>query len=319
MNIVNIIQRTPAWHTWRAAGITASEAAAILNRSPYMTPWRLWAERTGMAPAEDLSTKPCVQRGIALEDQARQRFEERHDTILLPACVESAEYPVLRASLDGLSNADEPVELKIPMERTYQLVKAQRDQSVAYQLYWVQCQCQMYVTGAERGWLVFDPCLPDTQPIDFPIVRNETFLRTELVPACLAFWDALSSGKGPEPNPKRDLYTPVGDEARLLWKTASAQYRELATKRRELETKLKVLRTKQDELEEEFVSAMGAFLLADTGGLKVTRYMQSGTVDYPALLKEIAPSLDVTTLNRFRRQSSERVKVTVATETTVNV
>ena len=134
MNIVNIIQRTPAWHIWRAAGITASESAAILNRSPYMTPWRLWAERSGVAPAEDLSTKPCVQRGIALEDEARQRFEERHDTILLPACVESSEYPVLRASLDGLSNADEPVELKIPMERTYQLVKAQRDQSVAYQL-----------------------------------------------------------------------------------------------------------------------------------------------------------------------------------------
>lgn len=43
MKIVNLSQRTPAWLAWRAQGVTASEAAVILNRSPYQTPWRLWA------------------------------------------------------------------------------------------------------------------------------------------------------------------------------------------------------------------------------------------------------------------------------------
>jgi len=73
-----------------------------------------------------LSRNPFVQRGIALEDQARQSFEDRHSTILLPLCVQSDEYPILRASLDGLSNEDEPVELKVPTDKTYKDVAAQR-------------------------------------------------------------------------------------------------------------------------------------------------------------------------------------------------
>ena len=44
MKIVDLPQRTPAWHAWRNAGVTPSEVP-ILMGSPYKTPWRLWAER----------------------------------------------------------------------------------------------------------------------------------------------------------------------------------------------------------------------------------------------------------------------------------
>ena len=151
MNVINVSQRTPEWHAWRAAGITASETAVILGRSAYKTPWRLWAERTGIAAPEDLSSNPFVQRGIQFEDQARRGFEERHGTILLPLCAESSEHPVLRASFDGLSDDDEPVELKVPSDRTYQTVAAQGEQARAYRLYWVQVQFQILVTDALRG------------------------------------------------------------------------------------------------------------------------------------------------------------------------
>ena len=49
MKIVDLTQRSPDWLRWRAQGVTASEAAIVLGRSPYKTPWRLWAERTGLA------------------------------------------------------------------------------------------------------------------------------------------------------------------------------------------------------------------------------------------------------------------------------
>ena len=206
MNVINLNQRTPEWEHWRAKGVTASEAAVILGRSPYKTPWRLWAERTGAAAPEDLSTKPAVQRGLALEDEARKRFEARNATILLPVCAESEEEPILRCSLDGLNDKDEPVELKVPMERTYREVAAQKEQALAYRLYWVQVQHQIYVIGAERGWLVFDPCRQDLPAIEFPIDRDERFLRGELVPACLRFWELIETGKAPVQDPKRDLY-----------------------------------------------------------------------------------------------------------------
>lgn len=197
MRIVPLTQRTPAWHAWRAQGITASEAPIIVGRSPYQTPWQLWAERSGVRPPKDLSTNPHVQRGIRYEDRVRQGFETRHDTLLLPLCVQSTQYPVLRASLDGLSDADQPVELKVPARTTYARVCAQGDQATAYRLAWVQLQHQLVVTEADQGWLVFDPCLPECPALDFPIRRDEAFLRQELVPACLAFWECLQQTTGP--------------------------------------------------------------------------------------------------------------------------
>ncbi len=58
MRITDVIQRTPQWQHWRARGVTASEAAIILGHSPYKTPWRLWAERTGIAR---VATAGCAE------------------------------------------------------------------------------------------------------------------------------------------------------------------------------------------------------------------------------------------------------------------
>jgi len=155
----------------------------------------------GLAVPEDIAAKPWVRRGVALEDQVRQGFEARHNTLLLPLCVESTAHPVLRASLDGLSEAGEPVELKVPTEKTHRLLLAQGSDATAYQLAWVQLQQQLYVTEADCGWLVFDPCLPALQPLEFRIQRDERFLHQALVPRCLAFWAQLRAGSPPVPDP----------------------------------------------------------------------------------------------------------------------
>ncbi|MEA1053321.1 YqaJ viral recombinase family protein [Lamprobacter modestohalophilus] len=55
MKLIDVAQRSDAWQAWRAQGITASETPVILGHSPYKTPWRLWAERTGLARTADLS------------------------------------------------------------------------------------------------------------------------------------------------------------------------------------------------------------------------------------------------------------------------
>jgi len=310
MNVINVSQGSPEWAAWRSKGVTASEAAVVLGRSPYKTPWRLWAERTGAAIPEDLSANPFVQRGIALEDEVRQRFEARNGTILLPVCVESDEHPILRASLDGLSNEDEPVELKVPSDKVYREVAEQREQSLPYRLYWVQVQHQLYVTGAERGWLVFDPCRQGSPPLEFVIDRDERFLSSELVPACLRFWEAVETGRAPLQDPKRDLYVPEGD-ALAQWRQAASQYRALSAKRGQLEDRIRQLKVKLDDIEGDFVDLMGEFLLADSEGVRVTRYLQSGSVDYKALLKDIAPELDEVVVDQYRRKASQRVRITL--------
>ncbi|MCV5216512.1 YqaJ viral recombinase family protein, partial [Escherichia coli] len=79
----------------------------------------------------------------------------KYDDMLLPACVESVQYPLMRASLDGLRDNGEPVELKSPSATVWEDVCAEKATSKAYQLYYPQVQHQLLVTGAKQGWLVF--------------------------------------------------------------------------------------------------------------------------------------------------------------------
>lgn len=46
MKVIDVSQRSDAWRQWRLQGVSASEAAIVMNRSPYKTPWRLWAGAT---------------------------------------------------------------------------------------------------------------------------------------------------------------------------------------------------------------------------------------------------------------------------------
>lgn len=313
MAIIDLRQRTPEWHAWRARGITASEAPVILGRSPYKTPWQLWAERIGLHDAEDLSHNAAVQRGIAFEDRVRQGFEQRHQTLLLPVCAESDSDPVLRCSLDGWSAQHEPVELKVPTHATYDHLRSQGAQSPAYQIAWVQVQFQLFVMDAAHGWLVFDPCTTDEPALEFSIQRDERFIQMELVPACLNFWTLIEQREAPTVDPTRDRYQPQG-EAAETWNQLAAAYRPLKVKRQQLEQALETVQRELRSLETHFTELMGNYRQAVAAGIRITRYHQSGTVDYRALVAEIAPQLPPTTLERFRKPASERLKVTLETE-----
>jgi putative phage-type endonuclease len=308
MRLIDVIQRTPAWERWRAGGVTASEAAIVLGRSPYKTPWRLWAERTGVAVPPDLSQNPHVARGVALEDAARQWFEARHDTLLLPVCAESDTHPVLRASFDGIADDGAPVELKAPAEKTFAEVAAEGTASRAYALYWPQLQHQLYVADADHGWLVFFGNVD--RVLEFPVDRDDAFLSNELIPACLRFAEQIKKREAPARDPQRDLFVPEGaDLAR--WTQLAASYRALSAECGQLEAPLLALQERLAATQEELVTLMGEFLLAEAAGLKVTRSLQNGAIDYKAALAALLPDVETDVLEAFRRPASERVRTTL--------
>jgi len=298
MKIVDLTQRSPQWLRWRAQGVTASEAAIVLGRSPYKTPWRLWAERTGLAREADLSANPHVQRGVAREDWARKAFEERHGTVLLPLCGESEEHPVLRASFDGIADDGSPVELKVPAERTFAEVAAKKAEASAFQLYWPQVQHQLFVAGAEYGWLVFYN--GPERLLDFPVERDAAFLTGELVPACLSFWEAIAKRREPTRDPARDLYIPVGEELDH-WSVLAGEYRDLLREKARLDELLKESKEDLGRVEVALIAMMGGFLAAEAAGLKVTRFLQNGAIDYGKALKALLPDLDAAELERLSR------------------
>jgi putative phage-type endonuclease len=307
MKIIDVAQRTPEWFQWRAQGITASEAPIILGRSPYKTPWRLWAERTGLARPPDLSRNPNVQRGNRLEDSARRWFEQTYDTLLLPLCGESDQEPVLRASFDGINHAGEPVELKVPSARIFREVQAHGRAAGAYRLYEPQVQHQLYVAGADKGWLAF--YLDENNQVVFELARDAALIRT-IVAQGKAFWQAIVDGDEPEKDPLRDLFVP-SDEQLQEWSALAGRYRRIQQQAKTLDAELKRHKTDLDALQTQLVAMMGETLIGECAGLRITRFCAKGNVDYPALLKALLPELEPDVIERFRRKPAERVRVTV--------
>ena len=122
MKQINLEQRSDQWRQWRREGVTASDAAVLVNQGcnslSHKTRWQLWAEKTGVMDEPDLSSNPHVQRGVKEEDDARNLMEQAlGDAPLLPVCGEWERNSRLRASFDGLTREGIPVELKAPVKR----------------------------------------------------------------------------------------------------------------------------------------------------------------------------------------------------------
>lgn len=304
MRAVNVVPRTPAWQAWRNQGVTATDACVLMGSSPETTLWQLWAEKVGLVQPPDLSRNPLVRQGIEKEPVARKLYEQQHGTLLLPVCGESDSHPVLRASLDGIDDAGATVEIKCPSKSVFLEAKEKRESSEAYVRYYPQVQQQIYVAGASNGYLVL---YYENELLVLPIARNDAFI-AELVPKALAFWDAIEKRIEPEKNPARDLYVPVGP-ALDAWTQAADIYRELEGQRQVREEELSKISERQKELQEQLLSLMGKFAHGAAAGIRVTRYLQRGSVDYPKLLENQAPQIGDDVIERYRRKSSERVRV----------
>jgi len=211
----------------------------------------------------------------------------------------------MRASFDGLSDANEPVEIKCPHETTFVDVLLNREASAAYQLYWCQVQQQLLVAEAQRGFLFF---YHQGQDVEFEIQRDETFL-TELVASAMDFWSAVKSKKEPSKDPERDLYLPHG-EAERQWQQLAATYRQRALTITELKGQLKSLEDEQSRIEDSLVALMGDYVAAEHSGLRISRFQSQGAIDYKAALQALQPDVQAAALEVYRKQSSTRVRVT---------
>jgi putative phage-type endonuclease len=277
--------------------------------SPYKTPWKLWCEKRGLLLEEDLSGNPHVQRGIREEPLARRRYEERHGELLLPVCAESRELPILRASFDGVTNEGRPIEIKAPAEKGFVDALKMGTQSCLYLRYYAQVQTQIFVAEADGG--VLSLTFGDDF-LDLPIPRDDAVI-ADIIEKSKAFWHAVETGAEPPLNPERDIYQPKGVEERQ-WFNLAEEYRRFEMKRQALSSELKSLEGPIAKVEERLLDLMGDFLVADAGGLRVSRFLQQGSIDYKAALIALLPDLDEEALAHYRRKPNERVRWTIRKE-----
>ena len=305
MQVIELDQRTDAWKAWRNLGVTATDATVILGANPYKTVWRLWAEKVGKILPADLSRNPNVQRGVELEDEARRLFQIKHLTCVMPACAESDVDPLFRASFDGLTPENVPVELKCPGEKVLTEVRTQGPASKTVQMYSVQVQHQMLVSGSNHGWLVFYDNVAHSL-IEFDIQRDDVLIE-RLLTEGRTFFECVTKKVEPTKDPERDVFIPAEGEAQTLWTAAARDFKQADREIEALQAKISDLAVSRDKAKQTLIDLMGRHALADFAGVSLTRSAVKGRVDYGQLVMNLVgrkPTNDE--LDAVRGASTER-------------
>jgi putative phage-type endonuclease len=68
---------TPEWHALRSAGIGGSDVAAIVGASPWSSPFKIWAVKTGKL-SDESSQSEAMEWGSRLEAVILDKFKEEH-------------------------------------------------------------------------------------------------------------------------------------------------------------------------------------------------------------------------------------------------
>ena len=307
--VIQVEQRSPEWHQWRAGGISASDTPVILSLSPYKTPWLLWAQKKGYLDPDDLERNPHVRRGIELEDTFRQVVEKEIGDILLPVCVESTINPLFRASLDGFDAGNRPHELKCPCEKQWIEVCLLGESSKAYQLYYSQVQHQLLVTGADHGYLHFG--FMDESEVfqkrSFKILRDDAMI-ADILRAGAEFWDFLANNIAPSKDKERDFFEPEGADA-VKWKALANESRSVQSQIDQLQAQLDALKERRNDIQADAAEIMGDFKSGLYAGLQVTRVDRLGVIDHGKAIRTLLPQSSHGKLDQwledFRKKGSQ--------------
>lgn len=181
--VIDLQQGSSEWLEWRSNGIGSSDAPAIMGENPWKSSARLLSEKLGTARPS--GSNPAMERGTALEPEARKRFEDMSKILVPPACLQSNRHAWQRASVDGLeANGSSVVEIKCG-EGIYKKISARRQ---VPRYYIGQLQHILAVTGlAHMDFFCWLPHLPG---IHLRVKRDDCYI-ARLVEAEEAFWKQL--------------------------------------------------------------------------------------------------------------------------------
>ena len=93
------------WHEQRDKGIGGSDVSVIMGANRWKSIGDLWREKTGKAKPEDLSHKPAIMLGNAMEPVLRNEYAYRHPDVQVQEpyyMLQDSEHPWRQASLDGV-------------------------------------------------------------------------------------------------------------------------------------------------------------------------------------------------------------------------
>ena len=186
------------WKQIRRNHIGASEAAAVLGASNYMTPLELYYRKRGELP-EVTETTP-MRVGKALEPIVRDLYQEQtgNRVVCDQWLLVSKAHPFMAATLDGaVEGTSRLVELKTAHPRSSGEWGEPGTDEVPVS-YLLQVQHQMIVAGAEAVDIAVLIGNADFRVYSVP--RHDV-LCDRIIEAEAEFWEAVKTGKPPKSVP----------------------------------------------------------------------------------------------------------------------
>lgn len=271
-------QNTDEWLEMRKNHIGASDAAVIMEVSPWSTPHALWEEKIGIRQPRVLNS--AMARGNRLEDAARECFINMTGIVVFDEVVFHPQYPWMMASLDGIDmERKNIVEIKCPGPDDHDMAV----NGYVPAKYYPQLQHQMEVTGLDQcHYFSFD----GEHGVIVIVNRNQDYI-DKLVKKEYEFYECMQSLEPPKLL-ERD-YIERTDE---LWMAASNAWVAV-------QNELEQLKAREEELRETLVGLSGK-ANARGAGIKVSRVLRKGTVDYKSI-----PELQGIDLNQYRKPTTE--------------
>lgn len=275
-------QGTIEWLDFRRDKITATDACVIMGVSPWKTKVQLYHEKKD--PNYRSMTSERMQRGIDLEPIARDLFCAKTGHKMIPKVIVK---DWAMASLDGINDWDEILEIKCPGPTQHQIAVEGRIPDH----YYPQLQHQMWVCDSEKVFF-FSFCGVDGVIVEAK--RNEEYIQ-KMIEEEYKFYMCLKNNTPPEPD-ERD-YIERNDD---LWL-------ECASKWQSVNAALKDLEKEEESLRKQLIFLSGESNTKG-GGISLCQVTRKGNVDYAKI-----PELKSLNLDLYRKSSSTSWRISCTT------
>jgi putative phage-type endonuclease len=184
----------------RRTGIGGSDAAAALGLSPWQTPYDLWEEKLGLAPAVE-QTEPMLW-GKLLEDIVRREYARRTGAapVYSTELIRHPKHPFMFTHLDGDMRPLRGAILEVKTARTAQDWGEAGSDEIPMQ-YLVQIHHALAVTGAEVCEVA---ALFGGQDFRLYEVARDLAIEQQIIEHETAFWDHVVTRNPPGPSTLAD-------------------------------------------------------------------------------------------------------------------
>lgn len=259
-----------------------SDIAAVMGKSRYKTPYRLWCEKTGRIE-NTVSNIEAVQLGTELEEFVAQTFSKRTGKPVrkAPKAYQHPDYPYMVAHVDRLiTGSDELLECK-----TCSAYKLDEWQNAIPKEYVLQVMWYLGITGRKRGWIA---CLIGGQKFDYKVIEFDDELFNLMVERAKDFYNMVQTDTPP-------LILPDDDEtlAEIYPKNTedmieAEEFNERAAYLQELKMHRDEINGEIKEIETELKARIGENMGILTDRYKITWKSQiSRTLDTDRLKEDI--------------------------------